>query len=173
MKRLYVAIVAAAIVAFGASAVFAFGPGFGPGPGGGAGYGCAPRAGFGPGHHGPGFGPGMVQALNLSKDQMDKMFELQGKSFNEMRGLRYDLFQKRLEARGMYTDPKVDEATIAAKQKEISSLQQKIRDKMAQLKLEQRRILTPEQLKKLHEFQASREFGRGFGPGHGMRMHLG
>lgn len=171
MKRLYVAIVAAALVAFGASAVFAFGPGFGHGPG--SGYGCAPQAGFGPGHHGPGFGPGMAQALNLSKEQMDKMFELQGRSFNEMRGLRYDLFQKRLEARGMYTDPKVDEATIAAKQKEINSLQQKVRDRMAQLKLEQRRILTPEQLKKLHDLQASGGFGRGFGPGHGMRMHRG
>ncbi len=163
MKRLYVAIVAAVIVAFGASAVFAFGPGFGPAPGGG----------FGHKHNGPGFTPGMAQALNLSREQMDKMFELQGKSFNEMRGLRYDLFQKRLEARGMYTDPKVDEATIAAKQKEISSLQQKIRDRMAQLKLEQRRILTPEQLKKLHDLQASRAFGRGFGPDHGMRMHRG
>ncbi len=173
MKRLYMAIVAAVIVAFGASTVFAFGPGFGPGPGGGLGYGCAPRAGFTPGHHGPGFTPGIAQALNLSKEQMDKMFELQGKSFNEMRGLRYDLFQKRLEARGMYTDPKVDEATIAAKQKEIGSLQQKIRDRIVQLKLEQRKILTPEQLKKLHDLRASRAFGRGFGPGHGMRMHLG
>ncbi len=172
MKKLYVAMVALAMLTFGTSAVFAFGPGFDHGAGGGPGYGCIHGTGFGPGH-GPGYGPRMAQALNLSKEQMDKMFELQGRSFNEMRGLRYDLFQKRLEARNMYTDPKVDEATIAAKQKEISSLQQKLHDRMAQLRLEQRRILTPEQLKKLNELQASRGFGRGFGPGHDRGRCLG
>ncbi len=162
MKK--VSFLAAALVLAIAVPVFAFGPGFGGGPGGGGwdgpGYG---KCGYGPGFHrhgGGGFGgPGAGAYLDLSKEQMDKMWQIKDKYRNEMRQTRYELYQKRLEARKLFTDPKADDATILAKQKEISALQQKMRDRMVQMKLEERRVLTPEQLQKLNETQ--RGWGRG------------
>jgi hypothetical protein len=65
--------------------------------------------------------------------------------------------QKRLEVRKLFMDPKTDDATLLAKQKEMSALRQKLQDKMAQMMIEGRKILTPEQLQKLDRM--------GMGPG--------
>jgi Spy/CpxP family protein refolding chaperone len=75
------------------------------------------------------------------------------------------LFQKRIEARKLFTDPSAKDETILAKQKDLNAIQQQLRDKMVQFKLEERKILTPEQLKKLGEFGPGA--GRGRGPGAG------
>jgi len=124
----------------------------GPGPD------CEKGMGFGMGigrHEGR-----MARMLNLTKEQTEKMTTLKKAFFNETKPLRDELFQKRAEARKLYSDPKADEASIMAKQKEVSSLQQKFHDRMIQLKLEERRILTPEQLKKLGEIPMKKHMGR-------------
>ena len=165
MKKvgLLVAVLAVAL----AVPALAFGPGgFGGGPGSGKcghgpqGSGWDRGPGFERGHGGGGLGGlgRMAAYLNLSKEQMDKMFQVTTKYQDEVRQTRYDLFQKRLNARKLFTDPKADNATILAKEKEISALQQKIHDRMVQMRLEQRNILTPEQLQKLNEAPM------GFGP---------
>lgn len=92
-----------------------------------------------------------------------KIRGLRNRQFGELQPMGNELFQKKLEARRMYTDPKVTDETLLAKQKEIGLLQQKIRDKMAQLRIEERRIFTPEQLQKLNEMPSG--FGRGYGRG--------
>jgi hypothetical protein len=56
---------------------------------------------------------------------------------------------KRLEMKKLFTDPKTDDATLLAKQKELSALRQQMSDKIAQMMIEGRKILTPEQIMKL------------------------
>jgi Spy/CpxP family protein refolding chaperone len=51
--------------------------------------------------------------------------------------------------RKLFTDPKTDDATLLAKQEEISKLRQQLSDKKAGMKIEWRKILTPEQIAKL------------------------
>jgi Spy/CpxP family protein refolding chaperone len=92
---------------------------------------------------------GFKKYLNLSDEQLAKMKELRNRFRDETRDLRYSLAIKRLEMRKLYTDPKTDDATLLAKQKEISKLRQQLWDKKAQKKIEWRKILTPEQIAKL------------------------
>jgi len=87
--------------------------------------------------------------LNLSPEQKEKMKESRSRYHSDTRDLRYDLAAKRLEMRKLFTDPKTDDATLLAKQKEISGLRQQLGDKKAQMKIEWRKILTPEQIAKL------------------------
>jgi Spy/CpxP family protein refolding chaperone len=68
---------------------------------------------------------------------------------NDTRDLRYNLAIKRIEMRKLFTDPQTDDATLIAKQKEISDLRQQLSDKKAVMKLKWRKILTPEQIAKL------------------------
>jgi len=148
MKRWHAVIMALLFLAL-TTTVFAFGGR------GGDGFGrCGgPGEGFG--------GPmGMMANLNLSKEQAEKMWLIKDKFHNDTQKLRYELFQKRFELKSLYADPKTDEATLLAKQKELNVLRQNMRDKMAQMKLEQRKILTPEQIKKLGETSYGSGLGR-------------
>lgn len=118
----------------------------------------------GPGGMGRGMGSGMMGPggyayLNLSQDQMDKMWQLRDKYYNDTQATRYQMFQKQVELRKLYSDPKADAGVIAAKEKELSSLRQQLYDKMAQMRLEQRNFLTPEQIQKLND--APSGYGRG------------
>jgi Spy/CpxP family protein refolding chaperone len=118
---------------------------------------------------GPGFGAwrGIVSYLGLSQEQVTKMRELRSRFRNETHDLRYDLAVKRLEMRKLFTDPKVDDATLLAKQKEVSSLRQKLMDTRAQMMIEGRKILTPEQIQKLDRMPMGRGMGHGMGHGGG------
>ena len=153
MKRWYM--VGLLVVLFIAltTTVFAFGQ-----RGGGMGHGGSGGPGLCSGGQGGLYG--FAANLNLTKEQAEKMWQIKEKFHNDTQSMRYELFQKKFELRKLYADPNTDETTILSKQKEISTLQQKLQDKMAQLRLEQRKILTPEQMKKLNELPA----GRGFGP---------
>jgi Spy/CpxP family protein refolding chaperone len=156
MKKWYAGLVVVMVLAL-ATSVWAFGP-----RGGGAGFGGAGLYAMGPGSGGAGPGAKWAQ-LNLSKEQMDKMWQMREKFRSDTQGIRYELFQKRLEMKKLFADPKADEATILAKQKEMNTLRQQMQDKMVQHRLEQRKVLTPEQIQKLGE--------GGFGPGMGGRGH--
>ena len=185
MKKWYVGVVMLFFVAL-TSLAFAQGPGsgagnppFAGGPGGFRGPGSMMggpsgpegfQRGFGAGF-GRGFGAGAY--LGLSKEQIDKMREMRDRFYNETRDLRYDMAQKRLEMRKLFMDPKTDDATLLAKQKEMSGLRQKLQDRMAQMMIEGRKILTPEQLQKLDRMgmgPGGMGFGMMDGPmmGHGM-----
>ncbi|MGD0235049.1 MAG: Spy/CpxP family protein refolding chaperone [Syntrophorhabdales bacterium] len=185
MRKWYVGIVAVVFVAL-ATVVFAQGPGSGPGgppfaggPGGSHGAGSMMGGPSGSEGFGPGCGPGFHGKfgggayLGLSKEQLDKMRELRDRFYNETRDLRYDMAQKRLEMRKLFMDPKTDDGTLLAKQKEMSGLRQKLQDKMAQMMIEGRKILTPEQFQKLDRMgmgPGGMGFGMMDGPmtGHGM-----
>jgi len=94
-------------------------------------------------------GFGFKKYLNLSDEQLAKMKELRNRFRNDTRDLRYSLAIKRLEMHKLFTDPKTNDATLLAKQREISNLRQQLSDKRAQKKIEWRKILTPEQIAKL------------------------
>jgi len=161
MKKMYVGMLAALLIAI-TTTVFAFGPGAGMGSGKTGGPGLVRGA-------AAGYGPGL--SINLSKEQMDKMWQMKEKQRNETSAMRYELFQKKNELRSLYTNPTADDAAILAKQKEVNALRTKLQDKAVQFKLEQRKVLTPEQLKQLNESGRGFSFGKksfgrkGFRPG--------
>ncbi|MCX5811959.1 MAG: Spy/CpxP family protein refolding chaperone [Proteobacteria bacterium] len=154
MKRWHVGIMVVLFLAL-TTTVFAFG--------GKGGYGFSRCGGQGAGFGGP---MGMAANLNLSKEQSEKMWQTKEKFHNDTQKLRFELFQKRIELKDLYADPKADEATLLAKQKELNTLRQSMQDKMTQMRLEQRKILTPDQIKKLSETSFGPGFGRK-GAGHG------
>lgn len=112
-------------------------------------------------HHLVGHGPGgrfyaLASRLDLTQEQIDRLYDLQSRQISETAPIRNELLQKRLEMRKMFTDPANDEASILAKQREIEVIQQKLREKVTQFRLEQRRVLTPDQLKQLNEMASQR-----------------
>ena len=153
MKRWYAGIMVVLFVAFAAT-VFAYGPK-------GAGAGCG-----GPGM-GMGHGEGVYANLNLTQEQQDKMWQAREKFRNDTSAARYEMFKKRAELKNLYADPNTSDAVILAKQKEMNVLKQTMQDKMVQFKLAQRKILTPEQIKKIGETGNGPGMGKGRGAGMG------
>ena len=98
--------------------------------------------------------------LGLTDQQLAKMKELKNRFRDDTRDLRYNLEIKRIEMRKLFTDPKTDDATLLAKQKEISELRQQLSEKKAQMKIEWRKILTPEQIAKLDKIPHRRHAKR-------------
>ena len=56
---------------------------------------------------------------------------------------------KGVEVRKLFTDPKTDDATLLAKEKELNGLKVNLMDKKAEMKVEWRKILTPQQIRML------------------------
>lgn len=106
-----------------------------------------------------GFGPCLCYT-SLSKEQAEKLRELREKFRADTQPLRKEISEKRAELKRMYADPKVTEDEIRMKYKELSELTEKLREKRMELKLEKRRILTPEQLSRLGQERMTR-CGRG------------
>jgi Spy/CpxP family protein refolding chaperone len=77
------------------------------------------------------------------------MKELKSRFHADTRDLRYNLEIKQVEMRKLFTDPKTDDETLLAKQKEIRDLRQQLSEKKDGMKLEWRKILSPEQIAKL------------------------
>ena len=101
--------------------------------------------------------------LNLSKEQVDKMREIKTRYYKETRNMRYELAQKRLEVRKLFTDPKTDDTTLLAKEKELNALKLKLMDKKAEMKIEKRKVFTPEQLQKLDTMSMGHHHGQHHG----------
>lgn len=89
--------------------------------------------------------------LGLTHAQIDKCRELRNRFYRETRDLRYDFFQKQLEMRKLFADPKVAEVKLLEKEKELSPLRQQLMDKVAHTIIEGRKILTSEQIEKLDQ----------------------
>jgi len=123
--------------------------------------------GFGPGHKGGPYWdcPNRGKWSTITPEQKTKFQELRQKFNEETAQLRGAILTKRLELRSLWTNPKGDSKAIMDKEKELRDLQNQMRDKMIQLKLEARKILSPEQLA---EFGPGCGMGLGFGRGHMM-----
>ena len=147
MKKTMIALALVAVMIIGVTYAFAQGPGFGLGRRGAYGQECW------------GYGKGSP----LTPDQNTKFQELRQKFNEETAQLRGAIITKRLELQSLWTNPKTDSKTIQDKERELRDLQNQMKDKVVQYKLEARNILTPEQLT---EFGSGWGMGRDFGRGH-------
>ena len=139
MKKIIIALGLVAVTLFGVAYVYAQNPGFGQGPPG------TPPKGYG-------------NPPPLPPEQMIKLQEL-GRKFREDNAkLTGEIVAKRIELQSLWTDPKADPKAILDKEKEMTALQNQMRDKVVQMKLEARKFLTPEQI-------ANWKPGRGMGRG--------
>jgi len=112
---------------------------------------------------------GQGKRLNLTPEQITKFQELRRKFIGENAQLIGGLVAKRLELRSLWSDPKADSRAILAKERELRDLQNRMKDKIVQYRLEARNSLTPEQIEKLG-MMGGRGFGHGFGMGRGQGM---
>ena len=107
--------------------------------------------------------------LNLTMEQKAKFQELRRKFIEENAQLIGGLVAKRLELRSLWTDPKADSQAILAKDKELRDIQNRMKDKIVQYRLEARKSLTPEQIEKLGLMRGmgrGRMMGRRWGMGY-------
>jgi len=139
------------VLALVATVALAWGPGFGPGFG----------RGFG------GLAYGVPPIPNLTAEQSAQIQVLRDGFLKESEPLQKELYAKGQELRQLWSIPNVDPAAIKAKQGEISDLRSELQEKATNLRLEIRKILTPEQLAQLPAA------GRGFGPGMGFSPMMG
>jgi Spy/CpxP family protein refolding chaperone len=159
MKKRVVILGLVAVMVLGVAYAFAQGPGSGPGPG-----------------HRPGWG--QEKWSSLTPEQQTKFQELRQKLNDETAQLRGTMLTKRLELQSLWTNPKADPKAIVEKEKELRDLQNQIKDKAVQMRLEARKSLTPEQIQNSkpgwgmgrgHKKGGGYGMGRGgMGPGHGM-----
>jgi zinc resistance-associated protein len=110
---------------------------------------------------GTGYGYGYPAIPNLTPEQSSKIQALQKAHLDEITPLQQDLLKKKIELRSLWLSPTPDQAKITALQKEILNLQAKITEKGTNLKLEIRKVLTPEQQAQLSVYGSG--MGRGMG----------
>jgi Spy/CpxP family protein refolding chaperone len=144
MKKTVMALGVVGIMALTAAAAFAWGPGMGRG-------------------FGPGAGPGMA-GMNLSAEQVAQIQKIQGDRYAEMAPVRTEMVTKRTELRNLFREPVLDQAKIAAKQKEITALQAQMQEKALATRTAVAETLTPEQRAQMPAY------GPGVGGGRGMGM---
>jgi Spy/CpxP family protein refolding chaperone len=164
MKKMIATLGLVALMLFGVTYVYAQGPGFGPGH-----RGMHSQEFWGPGR------PGKVS--NLTPEQKTQFKELRRKFRQENAQLIGALVAKRLELQSLWTDPKADSNTLLQKEKELGGLQDQMREKVVQMKLEARKFLTPEQIANWKPGwgmgRGETMGGRGHMIGHGYRMGRG
>jgi Spy/CpxP family protein refolding chaperone len=112
-----------------------------------------------------------LSKLNLSDEQKTKIEALQTANLKDIRPLREKMFDKSVELRKLWLQANPDKNKINAAQKEMRTLRDSIEDKDTALKLEIRKLLTPEQNEKMANSRWGR--GSGFGPRGDMRGHEG
>jgi Spy/CpxP family protein refolding chaperone len=151
MRKLTLTLTAVAVGLLLASQSFAWGPG----PGRGRGYGPCREAG--------------LERLNITDGQKAKIEALQDANNKATKPLREKIFDQSVELRKLWLQANPDKDKIAAAQKELRTLRDQMEDKVTALRLEIRKVLTPEQNEKLANSGWGR--GPGFGPRGGMRGH--
>jgi len=147
MKKITLTLTAVALGLLLASQAFAWGPG----PGRGQGY-CREAG---------------LERLNLTDDQKAKIEALQTTNRKAIKPLREKMFDKTVELRRLWLQANPDKDKITAAQKELRTLRDEMQDKNTAMRLEVRKVLTPEQNEKLADMGWGR--GPGFGPRGGMR----
>jgi Spy/CpxP family protein refolding chaperone len=112
---------------------------------------------------------------NLSQDQVAKIQKIQSDRYAEMAKVRAEMFAKRTELQALFREPALDQAKIAAKQKEIAALQAQMQEKGLAARTAVAETLTPEQRAQMPAFGSGMGpgFGRGHGMGYGPRMGFG
>ncbi len=100
------------------------------------------------------------QALGLTDEQAAQMRRLRDDERKEAIRRRADLAIARLELREALGAPTVDEKLVAAKVKTVSDLEAAAVRAKVDRQLALRKILTPEQFQKMHQFLSKQHRGR-------------
>jgi len=163
MKKTAIGISIVVALLVTASLAFAQGPGYGRG------YGYAA---------GPSYGCLYAPNFNLTAEETTKLNGLRQGFVNETLPIRNEMAAKALEIRTLMAQPGSDAAMIAAKQREISSLQQTLQERSLAYQFDARNILTPQQLSALPPgcglgFAAGTGYGAGYGGGYGRGRGMG
>jgi Spy/CpxP family protein refolding chaperone len=159
MRKTVVAIGLVSVMALTAATAFAWGPGMGRGMG----------MGYGPGQ---GYGHGSGPAVStLSAEQAAKIQKIRSDRFAEVATVRTEMVTKRTEMQALFREPVLDQAKIAAKQKEITALQAQMQEKGLAARIAVAEVLTPEQRAQMPAFGPGT--GHGFGPGQGFGPGMG
>ena len=119
---------------------------------------------FGPGcggTYGGGMGAQALSFLNLTTDQAEKIRSLRESFMREIKPIRLQMFNTRAELRLLWMQTNLDSEKVKAKQKEMGAIQGKIRDRITDLRLAIRKVLTPDQVSQL----LARGLWRGRGQG--------
>ncbi len=153
MKRMVAALGLVVAVTLTAATVLAWGPGMGRGMG----------QGFGHGY-------GAVAAVpDLSVDQVAKIQKIQSDRYGEAETVRSEMYTKKTELQALFREPVLDQAKITAKQKEITTLQNRMQAKGLAARMAVAEILTPEQRAQLPPCGPGSGGARGRGMGFGNR----
>ncbi|HOK06579.1 MAG TPA: Spy/CpxP family protein refolding chaperone [Syntrophales bacterium] len=107
--------------------------------------------------------------LNLTADQVGKLNSLRETHLRETKPIRDQLFAKEGDLRLLWLQQNPDEKKIRTLQKEIRALRDQLEEKNTHFRLEQMKVLTPEQRERLKALGP----GRGLGPGKGPRGYGG
>ena len=107
--------------------------------------------------------------LNLSAEQKTKIEALISENQKAIRPLREKMFDKSVALRRLWSQANPDKDKITAAQKEVRKLRDEEARQITAMRLEIRKILTPEQNEKLANSHWGR--GPGFGPRGSMRGH--
>jgi len=122
------------------------GPGYGPGRGYGPGGGCGPGGGFGP-------AAAMLESLNLTDEQFDKIQAMQEenrqKNWAAMGQLRAEMFK----LRRMYYADKVDANAATEQQKKVDELRRQLLKSRIERRNQVEALLTPEQRAQFREYR--------------------
>lgn len=89
---------------------------------------------------------GYQREFSVTPEQRTRFQELRRRFTEETAQLRGDILSRRMELRTLWANPRADSQAILNKERELSSLEEQMRDKTVQTRLEGRGILTPEQL---------------------------
>ena len=89
----------------------------------------------------------MIEKLNLTTEQKDKISDLRSKNQKEMIDLRADLKKKEIDMRDLRKDPKLTRDELISKVKELNVIKDKIAIARANHMMDLYEVLTPEQKK--------------------------
>ena len=92
---------------------------------------------------------GLAGALNLSRAQCEGLRQLTDKFRNDAAITREKLMEKRFELRRLSDDPKANPYAINKVERELNFLEQEFKRRAQQIEIDQRRLLTPEQINKI------------------------
>lgn len=110
----------------------------------------------------------LKQQLGLTEEQVKKITELRTEHLNKVSKIAAELAAKRAELKTLWLSEKPDEKRIRELTEQIAKLQAELAIERTNFQLEVRKILTPEQLRKLPLF-GGRKFAPGLGLGLGPR----
>jgi Spy/CpxP family protein refolding chaperone len=96
---------------------------------------------------------GLAATLNLSQKQRENLQQLADRFSNDTAAIRGTIMVKRFELRRLSEDPRTSPYTIDKVKWELDVLEQEYSKKTRQIEIDQRKLLTPEQINKIKDMR--------------------